>query len=461
MKRDLQRIYLLLVIVSVIMIGALAALFWGVQLEADRTKLSAILATASAWELDAATDLQALSDLIADSSPPLRVTFMRRDGVVLCDSESDAALMDNHADRPEVLEALEQNIGESVRQSSTLSIPTLYAATKVSDSLVLRLSYPLEVVTQVLAQYFLFALALLIAGFFILRHSIAQFARRLIWQFDCVRQLLENRGAREDDIDRRVCDEFRPLLRDISLKINKLYYDLSEVRREQNLRRALTADISHKLKNPLTSIIGFAEMLADGKKRTDFELSQYAGCIVREGNHLKKTVEEMLLQAQSETVPPSERTEIDLKTMSREIVMSLEPVRRDKQITVSIHGNGRYKARRSDMHEILYNLIINAILYGRQHGKVEIALENGMITVVDDGIGIAQEDLSHLFERFYRAKEAIARNPYGSGLGLNIVMNCVHRYGGDVFVTSEPAKGSRFAVVLPLDDEDQWGLCEE
>lgn len=179
MKKSLQKLYLSLLFVCVILIAVLALMFWQVKVDAAQEKLRAILQTASAWTAESTSNLQSLADRIAQSSEPLRVTFLLPEGVVLCDSESSAAHMENHAHRPEVVTAIDGGIGESMRISETLSIPTLYAAMRVSDHLILRLSYPLSEVTSLFAKYIPVVVLLFLLMYLFARGYFSRFVRRL------------------------------------------------------------------------------------------------------------------------------------------------------------------------------------------------------------------------------------------------------------------------------------------
>ena len=142
MKRRLRHLYWTGIAITMVMATVAVAMMVKLKIDDSREALRSILHAASAWTMESTEDLQSMAESIASVSPPLRVTFLMEQGLVLADSEADALAMENHASRPEVQAALQGGIGESLRFSDTQAMLTLYAAMRISPALILRLSYP-------------------------------------------------------------------------------------------------------------------------------------------------------------------------------------------------------------------------------------------------------------------------------------------------------------------------------
>ena len=140
MKRRLRHLYWTGIAITMVMATVAVAMMVKLKIDDSREALRSILHAASAWTMESTEDLQSMAESIASVSPPLRVTFLMEQGLVLADSEADALAMENHASRPEVQAALQGGIGESLRFSDTQAMLTLYAAMRISPALILRLS---------------------------------------------------------------------------------------------------------------------------------------------------------------------------------------------------------------------------------------------------------------------------------------------------------------------------------
>ena len=232
-----------------------------------------------------------------------------------------------------------------------------------------------------------------------------------------------------------------------------LMNETEKVQRE-SLRREFSANVSHELKTPLTSISGYAEIIQGGLVR-DEDIRGFAGRIYKEAQRLIQLVEDTIKISQlDEGANPYEWEDVDIYQLSKEVCGNLKDVAYKKNVHLFIEGKEVYcRAVRPILEEVLYNLCDNGIKYNRDDGTVSIHIEeeeeNVRIVVKDTGIGIPREDISRVFERFYRVDKSHSREIGGTGLGLSIVKHGVTFLGGTVDMISELGKGTEITVILP------------
>ena len=232
-----------------------------------------------------------------------------------------------------------------------------------------------------------------------------------------------------------------------------LMNETEKVQRE-SLRREFSANVSHELKTPLTSISGYAEIIQGGLVR-DEDIRGFAGRIYKEAQRLIQLVEDTIKISQlDEGANPYEWEDVDICQLAKEVCGNLKDVAYKKNVHLFIEGKEVYcRAVRPILEEVLYNLCDNGIKYNRDDGTVSIHIEeeeeNVRIVVKDTGIGIPREDISRVFERFYRVDKSHSREIGGTGLGLSIVKHGVTFLGGTVDMISELGKGTEITVILP------------
>ena len=235
-----------------------------------------------------------------------------------------------------------------------------------------------------------------------------------------------------------------------------LISDVTELKKAEGIRSEFTANVSHELKTPLTSIKGFTEMLSSGMVASPEDQKRFITMIGVEVDRLIDLINDILKLSELESVAIdqcSERT--DVLEVARETADLLAPAAREGDVSLSVSGLSAVVAvPRSRVKELLLNLMSNGIKYTEKGGKVDAAIQlkdnQAVITVTDNGIGIPAEAQSRVFERFYRVDKGRARKNGGTGLGLAIVKHIVQLYGGTVALKSEVGKGSTFTVKLPL-----------
>ncbi|GGJ96982.1 hypothetical protein GCM10007063_19250 [Lentibacillus kapialis] len=238
-----------------------------------------------------------------------------------------------------------------------------------------------------------------------------------------------------------------------------LLYDITHLKKLELMRKDFVANVSHELKTPITSITGFAETLLNGAKDDDESLDRFLKIIYDESFRLQGLIEDLLTLSRLEADEfQLTRSHVDMNQLTEEILPVIE--QRAKQggitLTTNVKNDTTLKADGERVKQILINLLTNAISYTGQNGTVNltVAYEGEMvhIQVADDGIGISQQAVTRIFERFYRVDKARSRNTGGTGLGLAIVKHIVEVHDGNISVESEPDNGSTFHVYLPKND---------
>ena len=232
-----------------------------------------------------------------------------------------------------------------------------------------------------------------------------------------------------------------------------LMNETEKVEREQ-LRREFSANVSHELKTPLTSISGFAEIIQDGLVRAE-DIKKFAGRIYDEAQRLITLVEDTIKVSQlDEGENPYEWEQLDAYTVVKDVCGRLKDIAAKKNVHLYIDGDKTMLCTvRPILDEIIYNLCDNGIKYNRDDGTVSIHLrdlgENVEIRVKDNGIGIPGEDQSRVFERFYRVDKSHSKAIGGTGLGLSIVKHGVTFLGGTLKMVSEIGKGTEITMTFP------------
>ncbi len=230
-----------------------------------------------------------------------------------------------------------------------------------------------------------------------------------------------------------------------------LIVDVTESVQREQLRREFSANVSHELKTPLTSISGFAELMMQDLVPPD-KSREFAGDIYRESVRLISLINDIieLSQLDEQTVSP-EKEDVDLYVIAEDVLDSLESEARKKDVTLSLTGDRAVvRGIPNYVDEIVYNLCDNAVKYNRQGGSVTVNVEKTeksvVLSVRDTGIGIPDEYRERIFERFYRVDSARSNEIPGTGLGLSIVKHAAQLLGAHVSLKSEPDVGTEITV---------------
>ena len=232
-----------------------------------------------------------------------------------------------------------------------------------------------------------------------------------------------------------------------------LIIDITAKEMQEKLRREFSANVSHELKTPLTSISGFAEIMKNGIVDPD-DVADIAQNIYDEAKRLIVLIDDIIrLSSLESSEIETQKENIDLKELVGEVFTYLKAAAAKKKISLICNGEGTVKGVRYILEEVMQNLVDNAIKYGSENGHVCVVIydhdDQVIIKVTDDGIGIAEDDTSRIFERFYRVDKSHSKAIGGTGLGLSIVKHGVEYHGGHTEVISKPGVGTTFTVYLP------------
>lgn len=486
-----------------------------------------------------------------------RVTWIAADGTVKYDNRSNPKTMENHADRQEVREAMENDSGTSVRRSSTLSEHTMYYAKRLSDGTVLRLSMSQRSVLFLMGGMlsplvFIFLAACLLAG--VLSYRVSKKIVKPLSEIDLkhpeqvetydeLSPFLQRIAAQNREIDARMAEirkqqqEFSMITENMSeglfvvdrnyqilsynksamqifgmdpgqahenlLAVNRsegfrnavdsalkgrhtqenlelngrvyqiianavcqpdfaedmvgaviLVLDVTEKEAQEQYRREFTANVSHELKTPLTSISGIAEIIRNGIVKPE-DIPHFAGKIYDESQRLITLIGDIIkLSRLDENQVPMERETVDMLEMARDVVQQLSSVARKSGVTLVANGShGQVQGVRQVLGEMVYNLCENAVKYNRAGGRVWVDVQqvadHVVLRVKDTGIGIPVAEQGRIFERFYRVDKSHSKAVGGTGLGLSIVKHGAALHHATISVSSEPEQGTEITLTFP------------
>ena len=232
-----------------------------------------------------------------------------------------------------------------------------------------------------------------------------------------------------------------------------LAFDITEQADAERLRREFTANVSHELKTPLQTITGSAELIENGLVKLE-DMPRFVGHIREEATRLVTLVEDIIRLSQLDEQTDLPKKNVSLYEVASEACGVLRDSADKKDITLSVSGDsGNVCGVKHLLFEVIYNLCDNAVKYTPDGGKVEINVSDTekevTVTVSDNGIGIAPEHQSRIFERFYRVDKSHSKKSGGTGLGLSIVKHAVQYYGGKILLQSEIGNGTIVTVVIP------------
>lgn len=279
----------------------------------------------------------------------------------------------------------------------------------------------------------------------------------------CVEKSLDGRHWEESlMIGDRTCQLFaNPVIQyGVVAGVILLLFDVTEKEERENLRREFTANVSHELKTPLTSISGFAEIMKNGMVRPE-DVPHFSGKIYDEAQRLIQLVQDIIkLSRLDEKQTILEKEMVNVSAMVEEVAKRLEPIAEKKQVSIEVLTEPVFMMCVSQvMQEMVYNLCDNAIRYNKESGSVILSIKkegNAMIlSVQDTGMGIAPENQNRVFERFYRETESRSKETEGTGLGLSIVKHGAIIHDAKIDLKSKLGEGTEITIRFPIKMELQ------
>lgn len=368
-----------------------------------------------------------------------RITWISAEGTVLYDSTEDEHTFENHKNRPEVKKAFAKGEGEDIRKSDTIGEEMCYYAEKMPDGTVLRVSRTMNSAMKsafhILPFMIFLALIMIVTAWLLSK-----------WQIECLIRPINTLDL-ENPLEQEMYPELQPLLERIE-QSNKEKEAVAAMRRE------FSANVSHELKTPLTSISGYAEIMKDGLVRPE-DMQHFSEKIYQEASRLITLVEDIIkLSRLDEGRVELEKEEVDMYELSREIISRLAPQAAKNRVRLELTGESvKYTGIRQILDEMIYNITENAIKYNNPGGKVSVwagnTLQGKKVVVTDNGIGIPEDQIDRIFERFYRVDKSHSKERGGTGLGLSIVKHGVMLHHGEVHVESKLGEGTRIELVFP------------
>ena len=484
-----------------------------------------------------------------------RVTLVGEDGTVLYDSQADETAMENHADREEIKQAVQNGEAWVTRYSDTLSTQTIYYAKELSDGSVLRIAQEQSMVTfllkGILAPLIVIVIVTIIIAVILSRiiskkivtpineldldekemeepyPELAPLVTKIRQQNNRIRTQLaemereqkefkditenmsegfllidknmdvlsynsaaikllsegEDKGAPDTAFELNRSKSFRTAVEDSLEGIHSqqlletegrcynimanpvsehgnivgaviVVVDVTEKEQRDRLRREFTSNVSHELKTPLTTIYGVSDMMAEGIVKPA-DVKSFGRNIKDESGRMIGLIDDILkLSKLDEEYVPDETAEVDLYSISRNVIERLKEKAEENGIKMYLEGeSAKIKGIPSLCDEIVYNLCENAIKYNKEKGSVTVCVKNlreGVeLSVEDTGIGIPFEYRERIFERFFRVDKSHCQEVDGTGLGLSIVKHAVHRLGGTIDVDSVEGAGTKMIVKFP------------
>lgn len=401
---------------------------------------------------DLQTDVHVLSssDYIVDTleqnydanADGLRITLVDGDGNVLYESKANASKMENHMERPEIQAALKDGEGKATRRSNTIGTLSFYYAEKLDNGSIIRVSRDIPYVAK-MCMYLIPEGIAIFAAIFVLCLILGHFmTKRFIEPIEMLAVDVEKVN------EMQTYPEIQPFIETINQQHR-------ELKRNSKMRQEFTANVSHELKTPLTSISGYAELIESGIAQGE-DTVRFAGEIHKSSQRLLTLINDILRLSQLDSVEEYIDAEsVDLYEMALNCRDMLEMQANKHQVVVCVKGVTEVvQANRQMMEELIYNLCDNAIRYNHVGGSVTVTVgeeeQHPFVSVKDTGIGVSLEDQKRIFERFYRVDKSRSKQTGGTGLGLAIVKHIAVMHKAELKIESELGKGTEIKIIFPV-----------
>lgn len=370
----------------------------------------------------------------------LRITLIGTDGEVLYESLLNKDEMDNHNERPEIIEAREKGEGEAVRYSATSGTHTFYYAERLQNGNVLRIGRDSVSVNRIMVNTLVIVLVIALGILFVCMGISHYLTKKLV---EPIEKLATNIMLVDEN---NVYEEIRPF-------VNTIKEQHINIINNAQLRQEFTANVSHELKTPLTAISGYAELIGNGMTGKE-DTIRFSNEIHSNANRLLSLINDIIkLSELDEADHQMEMERIDLYKLAENCVQMMQVTAEKQGIRLILQGESTMvMANKGLMDEVFYNLCSNAIRYNKPGGSVTVTVgtkdEHPFLSVADTGIGIPKECQERVFERFYRVDKSRSKSTGGTGLGLAIVKHIVAQHNATLHLDSELDEGTTIEIVF-------------
>lgn len=380
------------------------------------------------------------NETLISEAKRLRITVISGDGTVLYDNLADESQMSNHRERIEIVDAMKNGKGKDVRTSETLSESMYYYAVKMENGNILRVAKE----SSSALHFILSSLPMLTLILLILLLLCSVLSRAL------ARSIVEPIEKMAEDMDHMDQVETYPELKPLLQTINSQHADILK---SANMRQEFTANVSHELKTPLTSISGYSELIENGMVNEE-DTIRFGKEIHRSANRLLTLIDDILRLSELDASTEAEQFEqVDLYEQAQVCVEMLQVNAHKNHVKLELCGEKRIVYGNKQMlDEVIYNLCDNAIRYNKENGNVVVTVgeeeDTVYLSVRDTGIGIDTEHQERIFERFYRVDKSRSKETGGTGLGLAIVKHIVALHHAKISLNSSVGEGTEIKILF-------------
>ena len=371
----------------------------------------------------------------------VRITLVAKDGTVIADSQESVNKLGNHLNRQEIQQAIKNGEATVTRHSDTQGKKVYYFAKQLDNGNILRVSAEAKSIGKFFSDYIIYILLCIIVVIVTAVFVSMGITKSIVKPITQLGQSLDNIDKFKSD------EELKPL-------VNALLQQKKKQKMLDKQKKQFTANVSHELKTPLTSIAGYAELIETGMAKPE-DIKPFAGVIRKQALRLVNLSEDIIQLSQLEESDEEEMTfeSVNLYEIANRCIEALNINAINKNVTLNLLGEDCYiRGKAQLVEELVYNLCDNAIRYNKENGSVTVSvtpLERGAsISVKDTGIGIPEKYQDRIFERFFRVDKSRSKATGGTGLGLAIVKHITQLHHAQLEINSEEGKGTEIIVTF-------------
>lgn len=371
----------------------------------------------------------------------VRITLVAKDGTVIADSQESANKLGNHLNRQEIQQAIKNGEATVTRHSDTQGKKIYYFAKQLDNGNILRVSTEAKSIGKFFSDYIIYILLCIIVVIVTAVFVSMGITKSIVKPITQLGQSLDNIDKFKSD------EELKPL-------VNALLQQKKKQKMLDKQKKQFTANVSHELKTPLTSIAGYAELIETGMAKPE-DIKPFAGVIRKQALRLVNLSEDIIQLSQLEESDDEDMSfeSVNLYEIAQRCVEALNINAINKGVTLNLTGEQCYiRGKAQLVEELVYNLCDNAIRYNKENGNVTVTvtpLEKGAsVSVKDTGIGIPEKYQERIFERFFRVDKSRSKATGGTGLGLAIVKHITQLHDAKLEISSEEGKGTEIIVTF-------------